>query len=216
MGGAGYNTGRELAALEDQKIRALVNDKSDGIKTPENQQAVEAVREGRTLSLPQIEALPIDNHTKLFHRSGFAYDEAADAYRCPAGATLTLFRTGKRYDRDGGLERKRYKTAACGTCDLASRCCKKPAVGREINRTEYEGAKERMRARMKSDEGRAGYKLRGQSVEPRIGTLKSVLGMRKFLRRGLKKVKSEWLWACASFNIGVLLRHGDRTRSALR
>ncbi|MBC7771657.1 MAG: IS1182 family transposase [Pyrinomonadaceae bacterium] len=213
---AGYNTGRELADLEEQKIRAYVADKSDGIRTKENQDAVRAVREGRTLSLPQIEALPIDPHTKLLHRSCFAYNQQADIYRCPAGQTLTLFRMGKRYDREGGLERKRYKTAACGTCQLASRCCKNPIKGREINQTEFEGVKQRMRDRMKSDEGRARYGLRGQGVEPRIGVLKSVMGVRKFLRRGLASVKSEWLWACLSLNIGILLRHPDRIRSVMQ
>lgn len=128
---------------------------------------------------------------------------------------LTLFRAGKRYDQDGALDRKRYKTAACAACPLAGQCCKNPKTGREINRTQFEGAKERMRERMNTEEGRARYKLRGQTVEPRIGTLKSMLGMRKFLRRGQEKVRTEWRWARTAPDVGILLRHWGATRSAL-
>lgn len=212
---AGYNTGRELVDLEEQKITAYVGDRRGAARTPENHDAVRAVREGRMLSLPQIGALPLDPKSKRFDRCCFMYDAAADTYRCPAGHTLTLFGTGKRYDRDGGLSRKRYRTEACATCVLAPRCCKNPRTGREINRVEFEDAKERMKERMNSDEGKQRYKLRGQSIEPRIGTLKSVLGTRKFLRRGLQKVRAEWRWACAAFNTGVLIRHWDKTRTAL-
>ena len=49
-----------------------------------------------------------------------------------------------------------------------------------------------------------------------IGTLKSVLGMRKFLRRGIAKVGTEWRWACTAFNIGVLLRRWEQTKAVLR
>jgi transposase len=212
---AGYNTGREVAELEAQGIKAFVDDKRGPIKTPEALDAVRAVREGRTLSLPQIEALPLDPHTKRLDRCCFAYQPAADTYRCPAGQTLTLHRTGKRYDREGGLERKRYRTQACGACPLAARCCKAPSKGREINRTEFEDAKERMKERMTSEEGTRRYKLRGQSVEPRIGTIKAGLGVRKFLRRGREKVRTEWRWACTAFNVGALIRHWPKTKAAL-
>lgn len=211
---AGYNTGRDLAELEAQRITAFVDDKKDPISSKEAREAVAAVRSGGTLSLPQIAALPRDANT-FFHRCAFAYRPDTDTYRCPAGETLTLFRWGRRYDKDGGLERKRYKTPACAACPLGGQCCRDPVKGREVNRTEFEDAKERMKARMVSDVGKARYQLRAQTVEPRIGTLKSVLGMRKFLRRGLVNVRAEWQLACTALNIGILLRHWTRVRPAL-
>lgn len=212
---AGYNTGRDLAELEEQGIKAYVDDKPGPIKTPEALAAVQAVRQGKTLSLEQIAVLPLDRKSNRLDRCCFVYQAATDTYRCPAGQTLTLFRTGRRYDRDGGLERKRYRTTACGPCPLAARCCRSPGQGREINRTEFEDAKERMKERMSSDEGKRRYTLRAQSVEPRIGTLKSIMGVRKFLRRGRENVRTEWTWACTAFDIGALIRHWDKTKPAL-
>ena len=48
-----------------------------------------------------------------------------------------------------------------------------------------------MKHRLKSAAGRAKYKLRQQTVEPVFGIIKSVLGFRQFLLRGLTKVALE-------------------------
>ena len=48
-----------------------------------------------------------------------------------------------------------------------------------------------MHYRMKTAAGRAKYKLRQQAVEPIFGIIKSVLGFRQFLLRGLPKVELE-------------------------
>ena len=42
------------------------------------------------------------------------------------------------------------------------------------------------------DESRAAYALRKQTVEPVFGIIKSVLGFRQFLLRGLDNVRHEW------------------------
>jgi hypothetical protein len=39
-------------------------------------------------------------------------------------------------------------------------------------------------------------------VEGVIGVVKSVLGFRQFLLRGLEHVKTEWCWLCTAF-LGV-------------
>ena len=71
---AGYNTSRELATLEDQKIMAYISDKKDPIDTPQTAEAVAAVRQGFTLSLEQIGHLPAGEKDKLFDKCCFAYD----------------------------------------------------------------------------------------------------------------------------------------------
>ena len=45
---------------------------------------------------------------------------------------------------------------------------------------------------MKTQKGRENYKPRQQTVEPVFGIIKSVLGFRRFMLRGLGKVKLEW------------------------
>jgi hypothetical protein len=63
-----------------------------------------------------------------------------------------------------------------------------------------------MKYRLKSAEGRAKYKLRQQTVEPVFGIIKSVLGFRQFLLRGLEKVELEWQLVCVAYNLKRLHR----------
>jgi hypothetical protein len=54
------------------------------------------------------------------------------------------------------------------------------------------GAKERMAWKLKTKRGRAVYKKRKETVEPVFGVIKSVMGFRQFLLRGLEKAGIEW------------------------
>ena len=45
-------------------------------------------------------------------------------------------------------------------------------------------------------------------VEPVFGMSKETLGYRRFLMRGLQKVKGEWAMICTAFNLLKLYRHG--------
>lgn len=58
-----------------------------------------------------------------------------------------------------------------------------------------------MKWRLKTAEGKAKYKLRQQTVEPVFGIIKSVLGFRQFLLRGLRKVSLEWELVCLAYNL---------------
>lgn len=59
----------------------------------------------------------------------------------------------------------------------------------------------RMRARLRSPAGQARYRRRQALVEPVIGALKEQRGLRRFRRRGLKKVAVELALACTAFNL---------------
>jgi len=58
-----------------------------------------------------------------------------------------------------------------------------------------------MRHRLKTGSGKALYKLRQQTVEPVFGIIKSALGFRQFLLRGVKKVSLEWELVCLAYNV---------------
>ena len=51
---------------------------------------------------------------------------------------------------------------------------------------------DRMKHRLKTIQGRKLYGLRKQTVEPVFGIIKSVMGFRQFLLRGLDSVRGEW------------------------
>ena len=60
---------------------------------------------------------------------------------------------------------------------------------------------EAMAHRLKTPEGRKLYALRKQTPEPVFGIIKSVLGFRQFLLRGLDKVRGEWSLVTMAWNI---------------
>jgi hypothetical protein len=58
-----------------------------------------------------------------------------------------------------------------------------------------------MRHRLKTKSGRAVYAKRKSTIEPVFGIIKSVMGFRQFLLRGLDAVKGEWDLVCIAFNL---------------
>lgn len=214
-----YNTGSDLAAMEDRKIDCYLPDagrNSEATSLPaEAQEALSRIHEGQALNEPQWAALPRNTHG-LIDRSAFVYDDQKDEYRCPAGQTLVYLRTNQDKKKWGTAKRRRYGgSAACAGCAHATLCCKNPNKGRMLGRDQYEDHRERLRCRMATEAGRATYKRRKYTVEPRIGHIKHNLGVRQFLRRGLEQVKTEWMMVCTVVNLGILLRHWDEVVTVL-
>jgi transposase len=64
----------------------------------------------------------------------------------------------------------------------------------------------RMRERLATAEGKKDYGQRQATVEPVFGWIKSILGYRRFLLRGLKKTQGEWSLICTALNLRRLHR----------
>jgi len=69
-------------------------------------------------------------------------------------------------------------------------------------------AQERMAAKVRTPEGRALYARRKVIVEPVFGQIKEVRGFRRFLLRGLQKIRGEWCLVCLTHNVLKLWRYG--------
>jgi transposase len=69
-------------------------------------------------------------------------------------------------------------------------------------------AKEAMAAKVRSTVGRALYALRKVIVEPVFGQIKGARGFRRFLLRGLEKIRGEWCLVCLTHNLLKLWRYG--------
>src|SRR6201998_3326077 len=78
---------------------------------------------------------------------------------------------------------------------LAERFEKAPSAPANPTRVEA------MAHRLRTPEGRALYALRKQTPEPVFGIIKSVLGFRQFLLRGLGKARGEWSLVTMAWNI---------------
>ena len=88
--------------------------------------------------------------------------------------------------------------------------------GRTVSRDDYEEVRERTAARMATESGRQLYNQRPRIAETTFGILKSVMGLRQFVLRGLEKVKTEWRWAVTAFNVIKLVRAIGRMRGLER
>jgi transposase len=67
-------------------------------------------------------------------------------------------------------------------------------------------AREPMRQKLRTEEGRKGYSRRKAVVEPVFGQIKEVRGFRRFLLRGLAKVRGEWSLICTTHNLLKLFK----------
>ena len=67
-------------------------------------------------------------------------------------------------------------------------------------------ALEKMKQKLKTEKGRALYKMRKAIVEPVFGQIKGARGIRGFLLRGLEKVGAEWKLICATHNLLKMFR----------
>ena len=67
--------------------------------------------------------------------------------------------------------------------------------------TEPASGVDRMKHRLKTIQGRKLFGLRKQTVEPVFGIIKSVMGFRQFLLRGLDAVQGEWNLVTMAWNI---------------
>ena len=68
-------------------------------------------------------------------------------------------------------------------------------------------AKARMTAPVQTPEGRALYARRKVIVEPVCGQIKEARGFRRFLLRGLAKIRGEWCLVCLTHNLLKMWRY---------
>ena len=75
-------------------------------------------------------------------------------------------------------------------------------------------AKERLAAKVRTPAGRALYARRQVIVEPVFGQIKEARGFRRFLLRGLQKIRGEWRLVCLGHNLLKIWRYGGSQRAA--
>lgn len=140
-----------------------------------------------------------------FRNEAFHYDEAEDKYICPAGKDLLYDKTdSRRSGRTQIIYLSRVGT--CAACPLREPCGGMKNEGRQITRIIEHPAVVAYHEKMKTDEAKASYKIRGGTAEFPNAWLKEKIGLRQFRTRGAKKTKQEALWACITYNIQQWIR----------
>jgi transposase len=198
IGDGSFADGETLEKLKEEQIEAYVPIAG----APEANSVAHRPDPAQPVPASQWEALPTAR--KQIAPSAFCYDAENDCYWCPMGQPLKPYRRGKQYR--SGVPHVQYVCPGKAHCPLAERCVRKKARARTIIRDPYQPLREETARRMATDEARALYKTRAPKVEGVFATIKSLLGVRKFLLRGLPKVRIEWNWVCCAYNFKILLR----------
>ena len=117
-----------------------------------------------------------------------------DAYRCPAGETLTYRSTTVEL----GRTIKNYRTRACGRCPLRPRCTRNQD-GRKLTRWVDEHLLETMAQRLRAQP--ALFRRRKALAEHPFGTMKRGMDQGYFLLKGLAKVRGEFSLTTLAYNL---------------
>ena len=147
-------------------------------------------RDGITAIVPRA-ATVNPNGKQYFSRDKFTYDRESDNWGCPAGATLSLFKTSHTQ------KKKEYTSRACVSCALKPQCTN--AARRVIVRDFYEDAREAMHQRASADP--IWMKQRRETAEHPFGTMKWLMAHPRFLLKGLKKAKAELALGVLCYNL---------------
>jgi transposase len=132
-----------------------------------------------------------------FYSDRFVYNVEQDVYVCPAGNEMPFL---KRGNRGKGLEGRLYRSTCCAYCSVRSRCTRNKR-GRYMFRGEFDGAVDRLRARLESPEGKEKVHLRRMLAEHPFGTIKRAFNQGYLLLKGLGKVKGEVGFTMLAYNM---------------
>src|ERR1700674_4309199 len=146
------------------------------------------------------------NLPNRFPPSAFLYQPEKDHCVCPEGKVLHPM--GQR-KRGPGMIYHLYEARFedCRTCPRKPECCPDNQTnGRSVAHLEESPVVMALRKKMASEKAREQYRRRGRIVEFCHAWIKSKLGLRQFHVRGLKKVQTEMLWACLTYNLQFWIR----------
>jgi hypothetical protein len=90
----------------------------------------------------------------------------------------------------------------------------KPRKDGKPSASRSDGLRAAMKAKLASNDGKARYAKRRETVEPVFGQIKEQQGARRFLRRGMRACAAEWKLLCGTHNLLKLWRHTVTQRAA--
>jgi Transposase DDE domain len=132
-----------------------------------------------------------------FYSHRFVYNAAKDVYVCPAGNEMPFW---KRSNRGKGFDGRLYKSMCCASCLVRDKCTRNKC-GRYMFRGAYDGAVDRLRARLATSEGKEKCRLRRMLVEHPFGTIKRAFNQGYLLLTGFRKVKGEVGFTMLAYNM---------------
>lgn len=145
--------------------------------------------------------------TTQFQKDAFIYDKEQNCYWCPAGKALPYNNTTS--ETEIGRTRYRLRFLAdpsdCAACPLKSQCVQPSSERRTLSHEQHEEHRIEHAKKMSQADAKEKYARRRHAGERPFATIKQQFGARRFLTRGLAKVKCEWSWLTSAFNLHRLM-----------
>jgi transposase len=206
---SGFCTPDNLQALADHPTDAYLapaGERLEGKNQTSSSRPNAAHREDPRVAAPsdRHDALPRNRHGRL-SKEAFLYDQQSDCYWCPMGQPLVFVRIERERKKGKMVDRRLYRCASCAGCPLRSSCTDEQE-NRRIRSHGKKPLREAMAEKVHSEAGRRVYRQRQSVGESPFGVIKSVMGVRQFLLRGLENVANEWRWVCTAYNLRVLVK----------
>ena len=150
--------------------------------------------------------------TSVFHKDRFEYNADADTYTCPEGKLLVFGWQGK-----AGKGKPVVRVYRCDDCPACRHfgICTKDREGRRLKVREEDALLKQHRKKMRGEAAKFWMKVRATLVEPTFGIMREQLGLNRFLRRGEKNAKAEWLLTCAAYNVNKIIRYTTREGASM-
>jgi transposase len=135
----------------------------------------------------------------------FAYNAERDEFRCPAGRRLVYRSTRDDTTATGYRKEQRlYEGERCRGCRWKAACTRGTGNRWLALSFPFERMRARARDNLCSEQGKALRARRAVEVESVFGRLKHNWGFRRFMLRGLDKVRVEWGLLCMAHNLTKL------------
>lgn len=142
---------------------------------------------------------------QIYRVENWPYDAEEDEFICPQGRRLSYRGTRSVPAAHGySSQRRLYECPDCSGCPAKAQCtC---ATGnRQLHVSmPLMAYREQARRNLLSEEGQRLRARRGVEVESVFGRLKHNWGFRRFMLRGLEKVRIEWGLLCIAHNMAKL------------
>lgn len=208
---AGYHSERNLKALAQENINALIAD--NGMR--QRDERFKDQGKHKVKPDPLYDKANPKKAARRYRPQDFTRDPETGICTCPAGKQL--YRNGTNCIHNGHLATKYSGTLRdCLPCEQRTKCLRTPektqvrqvAFFRGKADTTEESETDRMKKALDSEAGRARYGRRFATVEPVFGNLRHNKRLDHFTLRGRKKVDTQWKLYCLVHNIEKLAHHG--------
>lgn len=199
LGDSAFGTGPNLKAMKTAGVE--VYSPAGAAQSGDNP----AVRPDPAIPVAGKDWDSLPMYGKQLDRTAFVYNAGDDCYYCPMGRRLAPARKLARKspgETESGME---YRCEDCSDCPLAGRCKRDGVACRTVRRDAFETYREELASRMRTAQGKKIYARRAPIGEGAFAVIKRHLGIRRFTRRGKKRVGAELIWMCIGYNTHKLV-----------